>query len=124
MYKPLSNYSKKVHTLITMIILARQISLVTFVLLLALINSGAAIANQQDSLAQAIADKGYERQEVMLPMRDGIKLFTVIYTPIDKSQDYPVLLLRTAGRVPTASRSLQATARTTPSSAPGRGSAG
>lgn len=37
----------------------------------------------------------YEKFEYQLPMRDGIKLFTVIYMPKDKSKTYPVLLNRT-----------------------------
>ena len=37
----------------------------------------------------------YTKQEYMIPMRDGIKLFTQVYTPHDKTQTYPVLLFRT-----------------------------
>jgi uncharacterized protein len=37
----------------------------------------------------------YTKQEVMIPMRDGTKLFTTIYSPKDKSEKHPVLLLRT-----------------------------
>lgn len=37
----------------------------------------------------------YTKQEYMIPMRDGIKLFTQVYTPNDKSQTYPILLFRT-----------------------------
>ena len=38
----------------------------------------------------------YAKQEVMIPMRDGTRLFTIIYTPKDTSQTYPFLLTRTA----------------------------
>jgi putative CocE/NonD family hydrolase len=31
----------------------------------------------------------------MIPMRDGVKLFTAIYTPKDQSQQYPIMLYRT-----------------------------
>ncbi|MGQ0541090.1 MAG: CocE/NonD family hydrolase, partial [Blastocatellia bacterium] len=37
----------------------------------------------------------YTKREVMVPVRDGIKLFTSIYEPKDKSQKYPILLNRT-----------------------------
>ena len=41
------------------------------------------------------ADDKYNRQEVMIPMRDGIKLHTVIYTPKTQSEKLPFLLERT-----------------------------
>ncbi len=37
----------------------------------------------------------YTKTEHMVPMRDGIKLYTQIYAPKDKSQKYPILLFRT-----------------------------
>jgi len=37
----------------------------------------------------------YDKQEVYITMRDGIKLFTSIYTPRSKSVRHPVLLYRT-----------------------------
>ncbi|MCW3078291.1 MAG: CocE/NonD family hydrolase [Bacteroidetes bacterium] len=37
----------------------------------------------------------YNKQEVMIPMRDGKKLFTSIYTPKDNSEKHPVLMVRT-----------------------------
>ena len=45
-------------------------------------------------------DSGYMRQhyekfEYQVPMRDGNKLFTVVYMPKDKSKTYPVLMNRT-----------------------------
>ncbi len=39
--------------------------------------------------------KHYEKFEYQVPMRDGIKLFTVVYMPKDKSKTYPVLMNRT-----------------------------
>ncbi len=42
----------------------------------------------------------YDKQEVMIPMRDGVKLFTIIYTPKDQSERYPILLTRTAYGIP------------------------
>jgi putative CocE/NonD family hydrolase len=37
----------------------------------------------------------YDKAEVLIPMRDGIRLFTQVYTPKDTSQTYPILLFRT-----------------------------
>jgi len=40
-------------------------------------------------------DDKYNRQEVMIPARDGIKLHTVIFTPKNQSEKLPFLMLRT-----------------------------
>jgi uncharacterized protein len=53
-----------------------------------------ALTAQQQKLADFIK-ANYGRREVLVPMRDGVKLFTSIYTPNDKSQTYPILLNRT-----------------------------
>ncbi len=45
-------------------------------------------------LAKYITDN-YTKREVMIPVRDGVKLFTAIYEPKDTSQKYPILLNRT-----------------------------
>jgi hypothetical protein len=37
----------------------------------------------------------YDKKEVMIEMRDGIKLSTTIYSPKDKAQQYPILMMRT-----------------------------
>jgi hypothetical protein len=37
----------------------------------------------------------YDKAEYFITMRDGIKLFTVVYTPKDQSKKYPILLNRT-----------------------------
>lgn len=39
--------------------------------------------------------ENYDKAEYMIPMRDGVKLYTQVYTPKDKSQKYPILLFRT-----------------------------
>src|SRR5438552_17780969 len=43
----------------------------------------------------AFVRERYTKQEQLVPMRDGIKLFTSIYTPKDTSRKCPILLLRT-----------------------------
>ena len=39
----------------------------------------------------------YDKKEVYIPMRDGVKLYTAIYTPkdISKEKKYPILMQRT-----------------------------
>src|SRR5882757_4387394 len=37
----------------------------------------------------------FDKQDVYIPMRDGKKLYTVIYTPKDNSHPYPFLMERT-----------------------------
>ncbi|MFC2123900.1 CocE/NonD family hydrolase [Bacteroidota bacterium] len=45
-------------------------------------------------IAEYIKDN-YIKQELYIPMRDGIKLFTQIYSPVDNTREYPILLFRT-----------------------------
>ena len=42
----------------------------------------------------------YTKSELMIPMRDGVKLFTIVYAPKDNSQKYPILITRTAYGIP------------------------
>jgi hypothetical protein len=44
--------------------------------------------------AEAVAAQ-YSKREVLIPMRDGVKLFTAIYTPKDTKRSFPILLQRT-----------------------------
>ncbi len=37
----------------------------------------------------------YTKSEFRIPMRDGVRLFTAVYTPKDTSQKYPILMTRT-----------------------------
>lgn len=48
----------------------------------------------QNSFSQSSEDK-YDRQEIMITMRDGVRLNTVIFTPENSSEKLPFLLLRT-----------------------------
>ena len=67
---------------------------VVFILLLAVISFGQTPAPTPTELAKYITDN-YTKREVMVPVRDGVKLFTSIYEPKDTSQKYPILLNRT-----------------------------
>ena len=51
-------------------------------------------SQQQRDLAEYIK-KNYTKSEVMIPMRDGVKLFACIYEPKDKKQKYPIMFDRT-----------------------------
>jgi putative CocE/NonD family hydrolase len=37
----------------------------------------------------------YVKREHMVPMRDGVRLYTIIYTPRDTTRVYPIMLFRT-----------------------------
>ncbi|HLX92216.1 MAG TPA: CocE/NonD family hydrolase [Puia sp.] len=37
----------------------------------------------------------YNKKEIMIPVRDGVRLHTVIFTPVDQKQALPFLMLRT-----------------------------
>ncbi len=52
--------------------------------------SASGIAQQSDYIEQ-----NYTKAEYYIPMRDGVKLFTSVYTPRDTSADYPILMMRT-----------------------------
>src|SRR6185369_2009607 len=39
--------------------------------------------------------ENYSKKEVFITMRDGAKLYTAIYTPVDSSTAYPILMERT-----------------------------
>ena len=52
------------------------------------------------SIAQTDQDsawvrENYIKKEITIPMRDGVKLFTAVYTPKDVSEKHPILLNRT-----------------------------
>lgn len=37
----------------------------------------------------------YVKKEIMVPMRDGVKLFTSVYLPVDRSEKHPIIMTRT-----------------------------
>jgi putative CocE/NonD family hydrolase len=49
---------------------------------------------QADELA-AYVRENYTRSDHRIPMRDGVRLYTIVYAPRDTSRTYPLLLLRT-----------------------------
>src|SRR5947209_1782737 len=56
---------------------------------LLLLVTPAALFNAPSALAQ------YEKTEAMVPMRDGVKLHTVLFAPKDQAGALPILFVRT-----------------------------
>src|SRR5437870_3311386 len=72
-----------------------SIALLLFVLsALALFAQPAQLSPQQRELADYIKSH-YTKSEVMIPMRDGVKLFVCIYEPKDKKLKVPIMFDRT-----------------------------
>ncbi|HLG39995.1 MAG TPA: CocE/NonD family hydrolase, partial [Chitinophagaceae bacterium] len=63
-------------------------------LLLLLFLSASFIYAQTDQDSLWIREN-YTKMEQYIPMRDGVKLFTAIYLPKDKSEKHPILMART-----------------------------
>jgi putative CocE/NonD family hydrolase len=60
--------------------------------------SGPPVLAQRPRNAEALVAEvreRYDKREELIPMRDGVKLFTAIYTPKDTRRTYPFLLQRT-----------------------------
>jgi putative CocE/NonD family hydrolase len=68
----------------------------TFMLLITLIFVvPPAVLAQQAKADSAYMRAHYDQAEYFIPMRDGVKLYTLVYTPKDRSIKYPILLNRT-----------------------------
>jgi putative CocE/NonD family hydrolase len=50
--------------------------------------------NAQESDSAWVVNN-YTKKEVMIPMRDGVKLFTAVYTPKAANEKHPILMVRT-----------------------------
>lgn len=64
-------------------------------LLFILFVSLATMAQETDSITQRWVLEHYTKREVMIPMRDGVNLFTTIYEPKDNTKRHPILMTRT-----------------------------
>jgi putative CocE/NonD family hydrolase len=65
-----------------------------FIISLVVFISSSLSAQQVNEDSAFIADN-YTKTEIMIPMRDGVRLFTSIYTPKDENEKYPFLIKRT-----------------------------
>jgi len=54
-----------------------------------------AFAQSQRELDSIYVVENYDKREYQITMRDGVKLFTAVYSPKDKSEKYPILIFRT-----------------------------
>ncbi len=61
--------------------------------LIGLVTIGATITLQPQGLDSVRAH--YTKQEFYIPMRDGVRLFTAVYSPKERSTTYPIMLSRT-----------------------------
>ena len=64
----------------------RQIFLLTIILFLV-----PSLKGQENNFVKT----NYDKAEYQVEMRDGIKLYTIVYTPKDHSEAYPILMQRT-----------------------------
>ena len=68
------------------------------VIAVGLMVTSAAVGHAQDWESPELAEyirSHYTKFEYRVPMRDGVKLFTAVYTPIETSKSYPFMMLRT-----------------------------
>jgi putative CocE/NonD family hydrolase len=75
-----------------------NLSIVLLFLLLSTFPSFAQAPAQMTQPQRELADyikSHYAKREVMIPMRDGVKLFAAIYEPKDTKQKYPIMFDRT-----------------------------
>jgi putative CocE/NonD family hydrolase len=66
----------------------------SLLLSLALLSAAARPAHAQLPDFKSVRES-YSRQDFQIPMRDGVKLYTIVYAPKDQSQKYPLLMMRT-----------------------------
>lgn len=72
----------------------RNTLLVRLSFVLLAVASAAAGEPAQDANAYSLSEH-YTKYEHLIPMRDGVRLFTRVYAPKDDSQTWPILLTRT-----------------------------
>jgi len=61
----------------------------------ALLSGFAACGNHVEAPARKLTLADYEKLEYRIPMRDGVKLYTAVYLPKDRSEKRPIMLERT-----------------------------
>jgi putative CocE/NonD family hydrolase len=66
--------------------MARHFSLLTLILFIL-----APVSGQELNYVE----ENYDKSEYQIEMRDGIKLYTIVYTPKDEAKSYPILMQRT-----------------------------
>jgi putative CocE/NonD family hydrolase len=66
-----------------------------FLLLFATATLAGSLSSQTPATDSAFIRDNFTKREVMIPMRDGVQLFTSVYSPKDQSKKYPVIVRRT-----------------------------
>jgi hypothetical protein len=64
------------------------------IILLLFLFTGLSSYAQKEDKASYIREN-YIKNEYQIPMRDGVKLFTTVYEPLDKSKKHPIIITRT-----------------------------
>ena len=64
-------------------------------LLLILSSCNKTVKTESVEVADTYVADNYTKKEVLIEMRDGVKLHTTIYAPKDTSKEYPILMQRT-----------------------------
>lgn len=72
-----------------------QLLMIVLLLCLGSIPWAQAQKSSGDQDIEAYIKARYTKGEHLVPVRDGVKLFTSVYAPKDRSQQYPIMLLRT-----------------------------
>lgn len=63
--------------------------------LLVAVPAAAQAPRTEDKVDAAYVKAHYTKHEYLVPMRDGVRLFTAVYLPKDQSRKYPFLVMRT-----------------------------
>jgi uncharacterized protein len=61
-------------------------------------DAGADPASPSDR--QGYFERHYQKSEHRVPMRDGVRLFTQVFSPVDASEGHPIILFRTPYGIP------------------------
>lgn len=81
----------------SLVILMLKFSTLIAFLILCAAPLSAQLSPQQQELARYVR-QNYTKREVMIAMRDGVKLFSAIYEPKERGKKYPILINRTPYR--------------------------
>jgi predicted acyl esterase len=65
-----------------------------FILFISFLCAINATAQAQSNREESDLESRYTKREVMIPMRDGIKLYTAIYEPKNNDKHHPILMHR------------------------------
>jgi uncharacterized protein len=69
--------------------------LVLPILVSAVVTAACAAPGDEETSGDGYVREHYTKSDYMVPMRDGVELFTIVYAPRDTSMTYPVILFRT-----------------------------